>query len=74
MKVKSKAQIFVEQSEFLKNIGRFRDESADVGEKDIALVTLNGHCELKPRTITADKAVGLGKWLIETFTEKGELK
>lgn len=69
---KSKAQIFVEQSEHLRKMGIFclgHDK-----EVHIAYINDEGCCELEERVLAPEQALELAAWLIETFTEKEEKK
>ena len=65
MKLKSKAQSYVEQSEnYLKSIATLSQGTAT------ASVDSNGDCILHERILSPQEALELAEWLIETFTEK----
>jgi hypothetical protein len=65
MKGKTNAQIFVEQSEYLKKISVFW--LGHEKEVDIAYINDDGCCELNERVLTPEQALELAAWLVETF-------
>jgi hypothetical protein len=66
-KIKSKAEIFVEQTNFLKTIGTFPQDS-----RPLASIHSDGDCMLHAGIMTAKQAVDLANWLIETFKKDSE--
>jgi hypothetical protein len=63
--MKSKSQIYVEQSNFLKTIGQL-----SLNNVPTAYVDDEGDCYVFDRLLTPDQALQLAAWIIETFTVK----